>query len=102
MTDQDYLVQKEKYQSQIAELECQLAKFSQDESDTEEQLIGSKRWTAIVEEFSNATELTENMLSACVELIKFHSDGSLEITFNYMEEFKELLNTTERLRKEVA
>lgn len=102
LTDQDYLVQKEKYQSQIAELECQLAKFSQDESDTEEQLIGSKRWTAIVEEFSNATELTENMLSACVELIKFHSDGSLEITFNYMEEFKELLNTTERLRKEVA
>jgi len=102
LTDQDYLVQKEKYQSQIAELERQLAKFSQDESDTEEQLIGTKRWTAIVEEFSNATELTEEMLSACVELIRFHSDGSLEITFNYMEEFKELLSTTERLRKEVA
>lgn len=102
LTDEEYLVQKEKYQAQIAELERQLAKYSQDESDTEEQLVGSKRWAAITEEYANATELTEGMLTACVELIKFHADGSLEITFNYMEEFKELLTTTERLQKEVA
>ena len=42
------------------------------------------------------------MLNACVELIKVHSDGSLEIAFNYMEEFEQLLETTKRLRKEVA
>lgn len=102
LTDQDYLVQKEKYQAQIAELERQLTKYNQDENDTEEQLIGSKHWAAIVEEYLAATELSEGMLTACVELIKFHSDGSLEIKFNYMEEFKELLSTTERLQKEVA
>lgn len=102
LTDEDYLIQKGKYQAQIAELERQLAKYNQDESDTEEQLIGSKRWAAIVDEYSTATELSEGMLTACVELIKFHTDGSLEIKFNYMEEFKELLSTTERLQKEVA
>lgn len=102
LTDAEYLMQKEKYQVQIAELEHTLGELTQDETDTEEQLIGTKKWAAIAEEYSEATELSEGMLNACVELIKVHADGSLEITFNYMQEFKELLETAERLRKEVA
>ena len=102
LTDAEYLMQKEKYQAQIAELEYTLGELTQDETDTEEQLIGTKKWAAIAEEYSEATELSEGMLNACVELIKVHADGSLEITFNYMQEFKELLETTERLQKEVA
>ena len=102
LTDKEYLMQKEKYQAEIAELEHTLDDLTSDNTDTEEQLIGTKRWAAITTEYSEATELTEGMLNACVELIKIHADGSLEITFNYMDEFKELLQTTERLRKEVA
>ena len=102
LTDEEYRMQKEKYQSQLAELEHTFGELNQDETDTEAMLIGTKRWAAIVEEYSGATELSEGMLSACVELIKVHADGSLEITFNYMQEFKELLETTERLKKEVA
>ena len=102
LTNEEYLMQKEKYQAQIAELEHTLGELNRDETDTEETLIGTKKWAAIAEEYSEATELTEGMLNACVELIKVHADGSLEITFNYMQEFKELLETTERLRKEVA
>jgi len=99
LTDKEYLMQKEKYQ---AELEHTLDELTSVDTDTEEHLIGTKRWAAITTEYSEATELTEGMLNACVELIKIHADGSLEITFNYMDEFKELLQTTERLRKEVA
>ena len=102
LTDEEYRMQKEKYQSQLAELEHTFGELNQGEADTEAMLIGTKRWAAIVEEYSGATELSEGMLSACVELIKVHADGSLEITFNYMQEFKELLETTERLKKEVA
>lgn len=102
LTGEEYLMQKEKYQVQIAELEQSLEELNRDENDTEEQLISAKKWAAIVEDYSDATELSEGMLNACVELIKVHADGSLEITFNYMQEFKELLETAERLRKEVA
>lgn len=102
LTDEEYRMQKEKYRSQLAELEHTFGELNQDETDTEAVLIGTKRWAAIVEEYSGATELSEGMLSACVELIKVHADGSLEITFNYIQEFKELLETTERLKKEVA
>ena len=102
LNDEEYRMQKEKYQAQLAELEHTLGELNQDETDTEAMLIGTKRWAAIVEEYSGATELSEGMLSASVELIKVHADGSLEITFNYMQEFKELLETTERLKKEVA
>lgn len=102
LTGEEYLMQKEKYQVQIAELEHSLDELNRDENDTEEQLISAKKWAAIVEDYSDATELSEGMLNACVEMIKVHADGSLEITFNYMQEFKELLETAERLRKEVA
>ena len=102
LTGEEYLMQKEKYQVQIAELEHSLDELNRDENDTEEQLISAKKWAAIVADYSDATELSEGMLNACVELITVHADGSLEITFNYMQEFKELLETAERLRKEVA
>ena len=102
LTGEEYLMQKEKYQAQIAELENTLDRLTRDENETEDQLIGAKKWATIVEEYSGATELSEGMLNACVELIKVHTDGSLEIKFNYAQEFMELLETTERLKKEVA
>ena len=102
LTDTEYLMQKEKYQAEIAEVEAELSAIVQDESDTEERLIGTKKWASIIDSYSTAEELSEGMLNACVELIKVHSDGSLEIAFNYMEEFEQLLETTKRLRKEVA
>ena len=102
LTDTKYLMQKEKYQAEIAEAEAELSAIVQDENDTEETLIGEKKWASIVGEYADAEKLSEGMLKACVNLIKVHSDGSLEISFNYMEEFEELLATTNRLRKEVA
>ena len=102
LTDSEYLMEKEKYQAEIAEVEAELSAIVQDESDTEETLIGTKKWASIIDSYSTAEELSEGMLNACVELIKVHSDGSLEIAFNYMEEFEQLLETTKRLRKEVA
>ena len=102
LTEEEYLLQKEKYQAQIAELEHTLDELDCNKAETEEQLIGTKKWAAIVAEYSEATELTAGMLSACVERIKVHSDGSLEIIFNYMQEFKELLEAAKRLKMEVA
>ena len=102
LTDAEYLMQKERYQAQIAELEHTLGSLNQDQEDTEEQLIGTKQWAAIVEAYSNAAELSEELLNACVDLIKVHADGSLEISFNYIQEFRELLDSTQRLKEEVA
>ena len=102
LSDEEYLIQKEKYQAQILEIEHTMSKLCDEESDKAEKIIGAKHWSTIVDRYSNATEVTEELLNACVKLIKVHADGSLEITFNYMQEFKELLETTERLKKEVA
>ena len=102
LNDEEYLIQKEKYQAQISEIEHTMSKLCDKETDTIENIIGAKQWSAIVDKYSKATEVTEELLNACVKLIKVHADGSLEITFNYMQEFKELLKTTERLKKEVA
>lgn len=102
LNDEEYLMQKEKYSEKLAEAERALNTFVEDESETEEQLVGMKRWAAISKKFANAAELSEELLTACVKQIKFHSDDYLEIEFNYMQEFGELLETAERLRKDVA
>ena len=102
LTEEEYLMQKKKYQDQISELEHTLDELNQDETETMEQIVGTKQWSAIVEKYADANELSKELLDACIEQIKVHADGSLDITFNYMQEFKELLDTTERLKKEVA
>lgn len=102
LNDEEYLMQKERYSEKLVEAERALSTFVENESETEEQLVGIKRWAAISKEYANASELSEGLLTACVKQIKFHSDDYLEIEFNYMQEFSELLETAARLRKDVA
>ena len=102
LTDEEYRMQKEKYQSEISRLESDLSQMNRDEVKAGKQLVQTKRWAAIVKKYSNANQLSQELLNACVELIRVHTDGSLEITFNYMDEFGELLEMTHRLKREVA
>lgn len=102
LTDEEYRMQKEKYQSEITRLEADLSQLNRDEVKTGKQLVQTKRWAAIVQKYSTADQLSEELLNACVERIRVHADGSLEITFNYMDEFVELLEMTRQLKREVA
>ena len=42
------------------------------------------------------------MVDAMILSMKMNEDSSLDITFNYMDEFKAIYDTIETLRKEVA
>lgn len=102
LTNDEYSAQRQRYQSRITELETQQAELEQTIEEAERTLSIGKRWADIVIEYSEATELSEAMLNACVERIRVHSDGSIEIKFNYMEEFTLLHEAIQRLREEVA
>ena len=71
-------------------------------NETEEQITGEMKWKFMIQRFYDATEMTAEMADAFIESMKLHEDGSLEITLSYMDEFAALMNTCERLRKEVA
>ena len=70
--------------------------------ETEEQITGEMKWKFMIQRFYDATEMTAEMADAFIESMKLHEDGSLEIKLSYMDEFAALMNTCERLRKEVA
>ena len=95
LTAEEYRMLKEAVQAQIAGL-------ARDEPESEDRLTCSRKWAGIVEAYSDAAGLSEGLLHACVERIRVHADGSLDITFNYAQEFTELLETAERLKQEVA
>lgn len=102
LTEEEYLMQKARYQAEITADEEKLAVIERNTNDTEDALIGEKKWTAIVEAYAKAEELSEGMLKACIDQIKVRSDGSLDIIFNHKEEFKELFDAAERIKNEVA
>lgn len=70
--------------------------------ETEEQLLGNRKWKRYVEQYYNAEEMTAEMVDAFISEIRLNSNNTLEITLNYMDEFAEIMSTCERLRKEVA
>ena len=42
------------------------------------------------------------MVDALIESMKLNEDSTLQITFNYMDDFKAVVDKIEKLRKEVA
>ena len=47
-------------------------------------------------------EITAEMVDAMILSMKMNEDSSLDIKFNYMDEFKAIMDKVETLRKEVA
>lgn len=56
----------------------------------------------MAKKYYKAESVTEEMVNVLIDSMKMNEDCSLDITFNYMDEFKSLMETIETLRKEVA
>ena len=56
----------------------------------------------LVKKYYNAQEVSAEMVDALIESMKLNEDSTLQITFNYMDDFKAVVDKIEKLRKEVA
>lgn len=102
LTQEEYLYAKERYQNEISQLEKELEELGGIRQKAVKADIGEKKWNKLIEQYYNAERLTPAMLQAMVEEIRLYSDGSIKISFRYMNEFEELLGECERMRKGVA
>ena len=102
LTQEEYTQTRSIISADIATLEQELSELKGVKVETEEQLLGNRKWKSYVEYYYNAEEMTAEMVDAFISVIKLNSDNTLEITLNYMDEFAEIMSTCERLRKEVA
>lgn len=64
--------------------------------------MGAQKWESLIKKYRKVKTVTPELIEALVEEIRFHADGSIDIDFKYMNEFEEMFNECERIRKEVA
>jgi hypothetical protein len=102
LTQEEYTQTRSIISADIAALEQELSELKGVKVETEEQLLGNRKWKRYVEQYYNAEEMTAEMVDAFISEIRLNSNNTLEITLNYMDEFAEIMSTCERLRKEVA
>lgn len=102
LSQEDYIQTREVVLKEIAQLEQQLSETEQTWKQNEEHLRGEKKWAALAEKYYDAQEITAEMVDAMILSMKMNEDSSLDIKFNYMDEFKTIMEQVEKLRKEVA
>ncbi|MDD3221000.1 MAG: recombinase family protein [Lachnospiraceae bacterium] len=102
LSQEDYAQTREVLMAEIKNLEQQLSETKDTKVKNDDQLRGEKKWAELAKKYYSATEVTAEMVDALIASMKLNEDNSLDITFNYMDEFKKLVDTVETLRKEVA
>ena len=102
LSQEDYAQTREVLLKEITQLEKQLGELEETLNQNEEQLKGEKKWAALAKKYYDAKEITAEMVDAMILSMKMNEDNSLDIKFNYMDEFKAIMDKVETLRKEVA
>ncbi len=102
LTQKEYLSAKEIYQSAITMLEQQLQEAEMIRARVAKTKTGARKWDALIKKHYKMQSISPEIIEAFVDEIRFHSDGSIDIDFKYMNEFEEMLRECERIRKEVA
>ena len=98
----EYLSVRETYQVEIATLEQQLSELQSTCSRTRKVAMGAHKWESLIKKYRKVKSVTPELIEAMVEEIRFHADGSIDIDFKYMNEFEEMFQECERIKKEVA
>lgn len=88
--------------TEIARLEKQLGEVESTKVQYQEQLSSAKKWDVLVKKYYEVTEISAELVNAMIESMQMNEDSSLSIRFKHMDAFRDVLDTIETLRKEVA
>lgn len=102
LTQDEYFYAKMRYQEEIDSLEKELQELKSIRGKASEAAQGEKKWEQLISKYYKAQTLNPAMMEAIVKEIKLYADNSISIEFRYMNEFEELLQECERIRREVA
>lgn len=102
LSRQEYQITRETYQEEISRLEQQLSELETMRTRTRKYETGTRRWESLIKKYRKAKAVTPELIDAFVEEIRFYKDGAIDIDFKYMNEFEEMFNECERIRKVVA
>lgn len=102
LSQDEYLYAKETYQAELELLEQEEDELRRVHERATTASMGEKKWDRLIDQYYHQKSLTKEMVSAFVKGIRLYADNSIAIEFRYMNEFEELLQECERIRKGVA
>ena len=102
LSDEDYAQTREVLLADIAQLEEQLQQAEDADQMPPEVESELNRWTALVDRYYHATEVTVPLVEAMIASMELHQDNSLTIHFNYMDSFQIFKKQIKEFRKESA
>ena len=102
LSQDEYLYAKETYQSELAKIEQEERDLKSVHEKADSINVGERKWMKLIDRYYNAESLTKDMVKAFVKEVKLYDDNSISIEFRYRNEFEELMQECERIRREVA
>ena len=102
LSQDEYLYAKETYQSELEKIEQEERELKSVHEKADSINVGERKWMKLIDRYYNAESLTKDMVKAFVKEVKLYDDNSISIEFRYMNEFEELMQECERIRREVA
>ena len=102
LSQDEYLYAKETYQSELEKIEQEERELKSVHEKADSINVGERKWMKLIDQYYNAESLTKDMVKAFVKEVKLYDDNSISIEFRYRNEFEELMQECERIRREVA
>mgnify|MGYP003531799023 FL=1 len=99
---EEYRSMKEKYVVKIKECEAAIKELEEQRRQVIEDTQGSNSWIYQFIKYKDMDELSHEIVVALIDRIDIYEDKRIQITFNYKNEFLELVNNVNELRKEVS
>ena len=102
LTFDEYSFSKNKYQTEIDELERKVNDLQSESERYNKAKTENTNWNLFIKKYYNAKLLTSDMVNAMIEKVTLDNQNNISITFNYMNEYEELIKMCMKLQKEVA
>ncbi len=98
ITRDDYRMMKEKYSVKIKECEESIRELEKRRKAILEETSGSHSWIHQFLKYKDMQELTHEAVVIMIDRIDIFEDKRIQITFNYKNEFKDLISTIEEVQ----
>jgi DNA invertase Pin-like site-specific DNA recombinase len=88
LSKEDYSLLKQNYEAEENALAAELAALTERAEKLEPEYAGASQWSSAAERFISEGKLTREMLVAMVKRIEIQGDRSIQVDFNYRDEYE--------------
>lgn len=97
---EEYIVMKEKYLVKMKKVDAAVKELEEEKAQIIDNVKEPTSWISRFVKYRNMESLTHEAVATMIDRIDVYEDKRIVITFNYMDEFKEICGYLEELRKE--